>query len=241
MDNDLKINIDLMNHQVIEGWFINTPAPEKDTIDLYLDGVYQGFTHAIFEREDVKEIYGQLHCGFSFDLARYTNFEVLELKSTDQVLVAIRNNNFNPKTVAHAPYSQDRHAALTQLKIDLSLPIEGENWYAIESTGCWAGPELESTLIIPALIAGTYQLDLKVGNHFCDLEKMIVTLNDQPINFLNTEFPPSMTLEAEILIKDDHPNWVLKFAFAKTGTADEDTANNRPLALFLEMITFTAR
>ncbi|MCK5897846.1 MAG: hypothetical protein KAG06_02090 [Methylococcales bacterium] len=241
MDNDLKINIDLMNHQAIQGWFINTPAPEKDTIDLYLDGVYQGFTHATVERADVKEIYGHLFCGFSFDLSRHTNFQVLELKSSDKVLVSIRNNNFNSKAVIHERYSQNRHSALTQLNIDLSLPIEGENWYGIESTGCWAGPDLESTLIIPALVAGTYQLTLKVGNHFCDLEKMRLTLNDQPITFLNTEFPATVTLQAEIIINEDHPNWILKFVFAKTGTADEDTAHNRPLALFLEMITFTAK
>ncbi|MCK4494409.1 MAG: hypothetical protein KAU26_10150 [Methylococcales bacterium] len=241
MDNDLKINIDLINHQVIQGWFINTPTPEKDTIDLYLDSVYQGFTHANFERADVQEIHEHLRCGFLFDLARHTHFEVLELKSTDHVLVSIRNNNFNPNTVIHERYSQNRHSELTHLNIDLSVPTEGDNWYAIEPTGRWAGPELESTLTIPALVAGTYQLELNVGNHFCDVEKMIVTLNDQPVNFLNTEFPATVTLQAEIIVKEEHPNWTLKFTFAKTGIADEDTDNNRPLALFLETLTFTAK
>jgi hypothetical protein len=241
MDNDLKINIDLINHHVIQGWFINTPSPEEDTLNLYIDGHYQGFSHANHERADVEAIHQQLHCGFSLDLDRFPNFQTLELKSGDQVLTSIKNNDFNPKIVPDTPYSQSRHAQLTTLKIDLRNPIEGDNWHPIEATGRWAGPALESTLTIPALSVGTYQLAVHIQNHFCDLAAMELELNNQPVHFSNTDFPSTVILHADIQITEALPCWFIRFQFSKIEMPDDNPTETRQLAIFLQMLTFTAK
>ena len=239
MSNDIKICIDLIDNNALQGWFINTPSPEDDQLSLYIDGEYKAIALANFERADVKALHGQLRCGFSFDIEHFPKFRNLELKSTDGTIIFTHSNKFREQDSwlnLPPPYSQQRHLQLQKIKIDLSKPINGGNWYDIEPTGRWAGPELESTLIFPALVAGDYQLTLKIDNHFCDLEAMVILFNDEPVNFSNTEFSAPVILQAIVHIEKEFPCWELIFKFSKIYTPDGDIAEQRKLAIFLETV-----
>jgi hypothetical protein len=242
--NDIKICIDLLNDHTIAGWFINIPTLEEDQISLHIDGQYQAITQANFIREDVEKAHGQLHCGFSFDLTRFFPYQDLVLKSANKkVIYSYTHSIKSSKTslALSAPYSQQRHYLLQSIKIDLSKPINGHNWYDIEPTGRWGGPELESTLIIPALVAGNYQLDLKIDNHFCDFKAMTVKLNDKLIHFSNTDFPPSVILQAEVSIEKTLSFWQLVFNYSEIHSTDNSQIEQRKLALFLETVTLSKR
>ena len=240
MSNDIKICIDFINNNTIQGWFINTPSPEEDQLSLYLEGEYKAITLANIEREDVKEIHGQLRCGFHFDIERFSNFKNLTLKTTKGVVIFTHTNDVKAKdSTLISPYSQNHHRQLQKIKIDLSKPINGGNWYDIEPTGRWAGPELESSLIFPALMAGNYQLALKIDNHFCDLETMVVLFNDEPVNFSNTEFQVPIVLQAKVDVKENLSFWKICFKFSKNFTPDGNMTEQRKLAIFLETVTLS--
>jgi len=239
MRDDIKICVDIIDDYSLSGWFINHNTPEDNQLLLYVDDKYKAMVLADLEREDVKAVHGQLLCGFSFDIEPFSGFKHLKLKSADKtVLFTYKNKaeNITPPLDLTAPYSQQRHQQLQRLKIDLSKPINGNNWYDIELTGRWGGPKLKSDLIIPALVAGNYELKLKIDNHFCGLETMKVLLNDEPVKFLNTEFPVPVVLQANIEIKKDLSCWTLTFHYSKTYSPEME---QRKLAIFLETITFT--
>jgi len=242
MTDNLKICVDIINDQIIKGWFINSKSPTENQLSLYLDGSYSAITLANLERDDVAEIHGQLHCGFSFDVERFPKFRQLELKSTDGKILFTHTNKIEEKDLwlnLIPPYSYQRHQQLQKIKIDLSKPINGDNWYDIEPTGRWAGPELESSLIFPALVAGNYQLELKIDNHFCDLATMQVLFNDKAVKFSNTEFPAPVVLEAQVDIEDNLSYWKILFKFSKTSAPDDNIAEQRKLAIFLETVTLS--
>ena len=242
MTDDIKICIDLIDNNAIQGWFINTASPEDDQLSLYIDGEYKAIALANLERADVKELHGQLRCGFSFDIERFPKFRNLELKSTDGSVIFTHTNEFKEQDSwlnLPPPYSYQRHQQLQKIKIDLSKPINGDNWYDIEPTGRWAGPELESSLIFPALVAGNYQLELKIDNHFCDLEAMVVLFNDKAVNFSNTEFPAPVILQVQVDVEENLPCWKILFKYSKTSAPDSDIAEQRKLAIFLETVTLS--
>ena len=243
MDKNFKICIDLMNSHVINGWFINLLSPENKEISLYINGDYQGITQANKKRYDVKKIYDELtlDCGFSFDLSRFPNFKRLQLKSCGKTIASAKNNNFKKDKLRKLLYAQDRYKRVQQLNVDLTSPIHGDNWYDIEPTGRWAGPKLESTLTIPSLEVGTYQLELNIANHFCNLAAMKLILNDKLVKFSNTLFPATVTLQAEVNINKVLPYWKLHFKFLKIDSPNEDEFENRHLAIFLKTLTFTKK
>ncbi len=241
MSNDIKICIDLIDDELLSGWFINNKFPENDQLSLYIDDEYKAVTLANLEREDVKEEHGQLHCGFSFEIEQFLGFRCLKLKSADKTVIFTHTNkaeNIDPPLDLTMAYSQQRHQQLQRMKIDLSKPINGSNWYDIEPTGRWGGPELESEIIIPALVAGNYELKLKIDNHFCDLATMKVFLNNDCINFSNTEFLAPVILQAKVAVTKEFPCWKLRFKYSKFCSPDDNMAEQRKLAIFLETVTF---
>jgi len=138
-----------------------------------------------------------------------------------------------------SPYSQAHHNKLTTLRIDLSKTINGDNWYEVEPTGRWSGPERESTLKIPALSAGNYLLELTIASEFCGLENMQLTFNNTAVSFLNTDYQTPIVLQAEVQT-DTLDYWTLTFQYPKTSSPDgESGADQRQLGIFLNAITFT--
>lgn len=50
----------------------------------------------------------------------------------------------------------------SEIQLDMCEPIVGHNWYHAESDGRWAGPGLVSTLQMPPVAAGRYQMELHI-------------------------------------------------------------------------------
>lgn len=67
--------------------------------------------------------------------------------------------------VADAAPEADPQAAepaepVPEISIDMRRPIEGENWYDAEHDGRWAGPALQSSIQLPPLNSGSYDMEL---------------------------------------------------------------------------------
>lgn len=246
MKKDIKIYIDSIDSNTIQGWFINTPSPEKNKLLLYLDGQYKAVTLADQERHDVADAHGQIHSGFCFDIKKFPIFQHIELRSERKDVLLSLKVKQNELTRSKkqpleliSPYSQDRHKQLEQIEIDLSKLIDGDNWYDGEPTGRWGGPELISILNIPALIAGSYRLELHIKNEFCGLEAMKVMFNNNPVNFINTQYQAPVILKAEVHAEELF-YWRLSFEFPKTCPPEgESGADQRRLGIYLKTVTLT--
>ncbi len=243
MKKEIKLYIDKITDTDLQGWFINTPEPENNKLLLFLDGQYKAVTLANKERQDVADEYGQLHSGFFFDISRYPNFKNIELKLTHkETLLSAEIKRDKSKALPEAklsPYSKLHHERLETLNIDLSKTINGDNWYAVEPTGRWGGPERISTLTIPALNAGRYLLELDISSEFCGLENMQLRFNETDVTFLNTSYQTPVVLQAKVQA-DKLDYWTLVFHYPKTSAPEgESGADQRQLGIFLKNITFT--
>ena len=246
MKKEIQIYIDSINDDYIQGWFINLPAPENNKLLLYLDKKYKAVTEAKIERQDVEGEHGQLHSGYYFDIKKFSSFKLLELKSEKKEILLslpIKNKKTGGRkssvNLIPPPYSLKPYKKLNFLKVDLSRHINGDNWYPIEPTGRWGGPELESTIQIPALSLGKYRLEIEIGNDFCGLETLDIMLNDKKIDILSEEYQAPVTLQAEIEVEQERPFWQLKFKYPKTSAPEgEIGADQRKLAIFLKTVSF---
>lgn len=241
-DESVKISIDSIDDKLLQGWFINSPAPAENKVLLFLDGQYKAITLANIDREDVADSYGQLQSGFCFDITKFPCFHYLELRSEHgKILLSLKlESPLSLPLESLSEYSQDKLQHIEILTIDLSKPINGDNWYGIEPTGRWAGPALESTLTIPALIPENYQIDIDISDDFSGLEELQIIFNDKPLHIsgIGKDFP--MTLHAEVHITEQLPCWTLNFVFPKTCPPDgESGADQRRLGIFLRSITLT--
>jgi len=249
MKKEIKIYIDSIDGEKIQGWFINSPEPKNNKVLLFLDGQYVAITVANLERQDVADAHGQLYSGFCFDIKKFPVFQQVELYSEDknklldqEVKQDEKSSSQEQSLVIKSPYSQDRHKTLKYIKIDLSKQIKGDNWYDPESTGRWGGPEIESTLSIPALTAGNYQLELEIESEFCGLEDLKVLFNHQPVTFLNTQYQTPVTLQAEVAVEKQYPFWQLNFIYPQTCPPEgESGADQRKLGIFLRSVTLTKK
>jgi hypothetical protein len=79
--------------------------------------------------------------------------------------------------------TQGQVQPVEQVVVDFHQPVDGVNWYDAEADGRWAGPEKISTIRIPHLNPGQYQLELDVVDAMAPeiLENMSLSLNGQPI------------------------------------------------------------
>lgn len=248
MKEEKKIYIDSIDNKGIEGWFINQKNPEKNKVLLYLDGQYKAVTIANIQRQDVADAHGKLESGFYFDIKKFPNFHKLEIysESKDKLLSLdnIKQEMSLPEEGSSLdlipPYSRQRHELLESITIELNRPINGINWYAIEPSGRWAGPELESVLTIPALPKGKYELHLDIASTFCDLETMEVLFNDKPVKFLKTKYHAPVILKAKISVEKDQACWEIIFKFPETCPPDgESGADQRRLGIFLKSVILT--
>ncbi len=246
MKKEIKIYIDSINEEHIQGWFINSPAPENNKILLFLDKKYKAVTLANSERQDVAEAHGQLLCGFCFDIKKFSTFRQVELKTDNKktlLCVTVENKQAGKKKqfvkLIPPPYSSKPYKKLEQLKIDLSKQISGSNWYSAEPAGRWGGPELESTLQIPALAPGKYRLELDISNNFCGLDTMKVMFNHNPVQFSNTQYQAPVILQAEVQA-EKLLFWDLRFNYSETCPPEGELgADQRKLGIYLKSVLLT--
>lgn len=112
--------------------------------------------------------------------------------------------------------------------IDLRKDMQGQNWYNIEPDGRWAGPEKFSTLRLPKVKPGRYQIEIEIVDAMASqiLKGTKFSLNGIPLNFVD---PNPSSLLRRLIGKRK------KFPFILTAHADvSQTQCNAGLDLELE-------
>jgi len=133
---------------------------------------------------------------------------------------------------------------LDGLEIDMRTEITGGNWWRPESDGRWAGPENESSLLIPALGFGRYVVAINIVDEIDAgiIDEMGFTFNRQAVE-LNREshgLPVSLTAEIEISDEYRFPFWSLKFSFPRLASpAQFGSPDQRMLAIRVKSVRLT--
>ncbi len=96
--------------------------------------------------------------------------EIAGGKQSANNLESIQTGKFNDKSSS-------------KIVLDLRQLIDGENWYSAEHDGRWAGPGTNSTLRLPLLPVGRYQVELEVVDAIAPeiLREMKLSLNGKPL------------------------------------------------------------
>lgn len=111
-----------------------------------------------------------------------------------------------------------------ELCVDMRQGIVGSNWYHAEADGCWAGPELVSSVQMPPLQAGYYTLALDVVDamHFDIVQNMVFEAFGQSDHFQIECLTPGadypLVCQAQLCIAPETPpepwNISLRFTHA---------------------------
>ena len=130
----------------------------------------------------------------------------------------------------------------TQITFDLRGDIDGDNWYDAEHDGRWAGPGHVSSLMLPALGAGRYQLELDVVDAMAPeiVNGMTLTLNGTPIAIKPDcrGYPTLVTAEFSTDAPAPDGQWELRISFPRvTSPADHGLADHRTLAIRLRTVS----
>jgi hypothetical protein len=130
----------------------------------------------------------------------------------------------------------------TQITFDLRGDIDGDNWYDAEHDGRWAGPDRVSSLILPALGVGRYQMELEVVDAMAPeiVNGMTLSLNGTPIT-VNPNcrgYPTLVTAEFSADTPAPDGQWELGITFPRlVSPADQGSDDRRTLAIRLRTIS----
>ena len=130
----------------------------------------------------------------------------------------------------------------TQITFDLRGDIDGDNWYDAEHDGRWAGPNQVSSLILPALGVGRYQMELEVVDAMAPeiVNGMTLSLNGTPIT-VNPKcrgYPTLVTAEFSADTPAPDGQWELSITFPRLESpADHGSGDHRTLAARLRTIS----
>ena len=135
--------------------------------------------------------------------------------------------------------------APVEIRFDLRGEVDGENWYYPEADGRWAGPELVSTLNLPVLGRGRYELQIEVADAMKPeiLSGLRASLNDTPVSLAREgkRFPALLTGQ---FLADDLPadgKWRLKIEFPGVASpADRGSDDRRSLAVRVRSVKLAA-
>ncbi len=127
--------------------------------------------------------------------------------------------------------------------------IIGNNWYDAEHDGRWAGPDTESTLTLPAVGQGHFELTFDIV-HALDariVKDMQVRLNGEPLRLKHKfgilpfkRFPCQVRARIDTSSAEQN-SWKLEFRFPKTvSPAEKGSDDKRQLAIRLRAIRVRA-
>ena len=127
--------------------------------------------------------------------------------------------------------------------IDLREPIDGSNWHEAEQDGRWTGPGTTSTLQIPAMLPGTYsiQLDLldAISPEVTQGIKLALNGRELPIDG-DALAAPGLVICAGAASASDGDDWILTMSVPFTRTPRElGIEDDRPLGVRVSSIAFT--
>jgi len=146
--------------------------------------------------------------------------------------------------------------SIKHLKIDFTKKsFYGENWYEKEVNGCWAGPKKQTTIELPRLLDGNYELSFEITDamHSEIYNKMIVSisgiilenkLTQESVKLTQLfkkkkEFPKIMTFYFNTSQLKEQKRWTVKLNFPyviPANTKDKTTTDNRLLAIKLKSL-----
>jgi hypothetical protein len=124
----------------------------------------------------------------------------------------------------------------SEIVIDFRDEIEGYNWYDAELDGRWAGPGKVSTVKLPALRKGRYELYLDIVDAQAPeiITDMDMSLNGNPLQTtVDGEGYPAMVF-SEFAVENaaQQPVWEFQFKFPKLiSPAQHGSTDNRHLAI----------
>uniref|UniRef100_UPI0025FA61E1 hypothetical protein n=2 Tax=uncultured Thiodictyon sp. TaxID=1846217 RepID=UPI0025FA61E1 len=137
----------------------------------------------------------------------------------------------------------------TQLMIDLCKEIDGTNWYASESDGRWAGPAQVSSLQVPGLGEGHFELQLDVVDAMTPeiFKGMAVSCNGRPIAVAVTQqrsrkrYPKLIVGRFEMADASANATWNFELRFPRLMSPVERGADDtRHLAIRLRSLRVAA-
>lgn len=136
------------------------------------------------------------------------------------------------------------HVAPSVFEIDLRAEITGGNWHGAETDGRWAGPENESSVFLPSMQAGQYDLQIDVTNEIETgiIDQMKCTFNRKEIVLTRDNSGIPTVLRARVEVDENHrfPFHVLKFAFTRLRSpAEFGSRDSRRLAICVKSVCLT--
>ena len=132
-----------------------------------------------------------------------------------------------------------------EVLIDLREPIRGSNWYEPELDGSWAGPGQTSTIHMPALRKGKYDMLIDVVDAMdaTIIEGMKASLAGHPLELKKEVHDRSAVLRARVDTNQLPPEheWTLQIEFpAVISPASHGSDDTRQLAVRIKTIKFKA-
>ncbi|MGZ8216590.1 hypothetical protein [Methylomagnum sp.] len=130
------------------------------------------------------------------------------------------------------------------LEVDMRSEITGGNWYHAEPDGRWAGPENYSSILVPALSPGHYDLNIHVvGEIEAGIIKgTLLSINGKDIEVQDRDIAIPGVLKAKFTIAEGYrfPFWALKFRFPKLVSPTKfGVPDQRTLAVRVQSIRFS--
>lgn len=132
-----------------------------------------------------------------------------------------------------------------EVLIDLRDAVRGSNWYAPEPDGSWAGPAQTSTIQMPALRKGKYDILIDVVDAMdaSIIQGLQASLAGQPLEFKKEIHDKSAVLRARVDAKQLPAvhEWTLQLDFpAVVSPAAHGSDDTRQLAMRVKTIKFKA-
>lgn len=134
---------------------------------------------------------------------------------------------------------------LGDLTLDLRREIDGTNWYFAEHDGRWAGPGTNSTLRLPSLGPGHYELSLEIVDAMDPeiLAGMSVTLCGVPLSLMREgrKFPVVLRGTVTLGHSEADGGWTVAFRFPRAiSPARHGSTDTRLLAIRLRNLRLRA-
>ncbi len=138
------------------------------------------------------------------------------------------------------PKKQD----IDSIEIDMRTDITGGNWWKAEAGGRWAGPENESSLLVPAIGPGRYRLEIRIIDEIESgiIDGTSIIFNHTPLTFDSTSslLPRTLSTDVEVLETYRFPFWVLKFLIPRLVSPTEHGSKDpRKLSIRVLSVHFT--
>jgi hypothetical protein len=225
----LTLNIDQLNYPINVTAHINTNSLPHDSVWL-------------FELSFAKNV-SPADCD-----SNNHDHRLLAIK-LQQLILNFKMKSLSPVTKSlAAPVAAAAVSAKTRSPfiVKMNESIKGTNWHEAEHDGRWAGPGTLSTVIIPGLASGQYDINLNIVDTIEPdvLAGMELLINGSPVplSFDWSQFPAPITARFSSEQIKPQAEWELGFRFSKTvAPAEQSSANqdHRKLAVRVQSIAFT--